>query len=251
MGDILEKGLHCFWSLPQEVGGKVLRGESPSMERLTGLPEIKLSATTQATCVLVPQDPLVPLQVVEVPALAAGWREAIEDLLSSSLPAPVHGVSRAPLGESDDGTFRYEALTAGEPEEGAAEGEGVNERAAALLLGEFRGNVLVTKIKVNAENDFLGYLNLGLEELQGLDFFRLRRKALAAAGAGSRYVREAEGGGESAPDWRLRACFWCRKAGSEGAPVLRCSRCQRVVYCSQECQRSDWKYHRHYCGSTS
>ncbi|KAG9312019.1 hypothetical protein JVU11DRAFT_7293 [Chiua virens] len=37
----------------------------------------------------------------------------------------------------------------------------------------------------------------------------------------------------------------CRSCGKEGS--LQCSRCKRVRYCSQACQRADWKAHKNDC----
>lgn len=30
---------------------------------------------------------------------------------------------------------------------------------------------------------------------------------------------------------------------------FNCSRCKRTRYCSVECQKEDWKYHKTYCGT--
>lgn len=43
----------------------------------------------------------------------------------------------------------------------------------------------------------------------------------------------------------VAVCGVCKKSGS--AVVKRCARCQIAVYCSQECQRSDWKTHKRAC----
>lgn len=43
------------------------------------------------------------------------------------------------------------------------------------------------------------------------------------------------------PDYRS-ACWACEGPGS-----LQCTKCKVGRYCSQECQKSDWKLHRTYC----
>jgi MYND finger len=46
----------------------------------------------------------------------------------------------------------------------------------------------------------------------------------------------------------------CRACGKEkkvdGSGLLSCARCQRVKYCSRECQRADWKEHKGVCGAS-
>jgi len=44
-------------------------------------------------------------------------------------------------------------------------------------------------------------------------------------------------------DFVSKSCFKCRKASD----VLTCSRCWNAKYCSKECQRLDWKYHKKEC----
>jgi hypothetical protein len=38
------------------------------------------------------------------------------------------------------------------------------------------------------------------------------------------------------------ACFACKAPG-----VQRCSGCENARYCSEKCQKSDWRFHRHLC----
>ena len=45
---------------------------------------------------------------------------------------------------------------------------------------------------------------------------------------------------------KIILCNSCDLQGS-----LRCSRCREVYYCSTQCQKSDWKNHKHYCSITS
>mmetsp|Transcript_89661 Transcript_89661/g.187274 ORF Transcript_89661/g.187274 Transcript_89661/m.187274 type:complete len:95 (-) Transcript_89661:654-938(-) len=39
----------------------------------------------------------------------------------------------------------------------------------------------------------------------------------------------------------------CALCNLQKATLLKCSRCRRIVYCSAECQRADWKSHRLAC----
>ncbi|KAJ8495710.1 hypothetical protein ONZ45_g12733 [Pleurotus djamor] len=64
---------------------------------------------------------------------------------------------------------------------------------------------------------------------------------------GSRAERERTG--ESYDMWRLKALRRvCRGGCGEKKPTLTCSKCRYVRYCSPECQRDDWKYHKSICG---
>ena len=44
---------------------------------------------------------------------------------------------------------------------------------------------------------------------------------------------------------------FCQRLGSDEKKFLRCSRCRLAFYCSPECQRADWKYHKMVCGRIS
>jgi hypothetical protein len=39
----------------------------------------------------------------------------------------------------------------------------------------------------------------------------------------------------------------CGSCGKKPYTVLRCSVCKKAVYCSQKCQREDWKFHKRNC----
>ncbi|CAM9617094.1 unnamed protein product, partial [Hapterophycus canaliculatus] len=39
----------------------------------------------------------------------------------------------------------------------------------------------------------------------------------------------------------------CAKCG-KGGRAMKCARCRGVSYCSKDCQRKDWKSHKHSCG---
>ena len=40
----------------------------------------------------------------------------------------------------------------------------------------------------------------------------------------------------------------CNHCNTRKESMLRCSRCKSVHYCNTECQKSDWKAHKHACG---
>ena len=44
-----------------------------------------------------------------------------------------------------------------------------------------------------------------------------------------------------------RCCGFCQKIDFG---LLRCSRCGDVYYCNRECQKKDWKRHKHWCGKS-
>lgn len=46
---------------------------------------------------------------------------------------------------------------------------------------------------------------------------------------------------------RVRACATCSITSDHGMELLRCSRCESVHYCGQECQRKHWPSHRAVC----
>ena len=37
-------------------------------------------------------------------------------------------------------------------------------------------------------------------------------------------------------------CSYCHKAAEK-----KCSACKLFYYCDKDCQKNDWKYHKHYC----
>lgn len=39
----------------------------------------------------------------------------------------------------------------------------------------------------------------------------------------------------------------CNMCGRTGVPLKRCSKCQTVFYCSSECQRKQWSFHKPMC----
>eukprot|EP01084_Bolivina_argentea_P010728 19995_1 len=54
--------------------------------------------------------------------------------------------------------------------------------------------------------------------------------------------------------WKITCFMPCSKNMEQKCPScnklasLRCSRCQKVSYCSHKCQKLDWKYHKKVCG---
>lgn len=48
----------------------------------------------------------------------------------------------------------------------------------------------------------------------------------------------------------MDSCNTCHKAEPE-VNLKRCAKCSATLYCSRECQKSDWKAHRKICGKQS
>ncbi|KAK3743553.1 hypothetical protein RRG08_027420 [Elysia crispata] len=44
-------------------------------------------------------------------------------------------------------------------------------------------------------------------------------------------------------------CAFCRKACLEGSPLKRCTKCYKVGYCDQACQRNHWNSHKSVCST--
>eukprot|EP01084_Bolivina_argentea_P178375 308336_1 len=66
-------------------------------------------------------------------------------------------------------------------------------------------------------------------------FFGKRPKALLVNDAGQ-VLKEME------------ICGWC---GKESEHLLRCGKCKHTYYCSVDCQRPHWKYHKKWCKKPS
>jgi len=44
----------------------------------------------------------------------------------------------------------------------------------------------------------------------------------------------------------MSKCAWCKKSEVQ---LKRCKNCRKAEYCSQECQKAHWKYHKTVCGN--
>ena len=53
--------------------------------------------------------------------------------------------------------------------------------------------------------------------------------------------------GNALPELGAARCDRCKKKESADLKLLVCSRCKKAVYCSRECQKSDWKTHKLRC----
>ncbi|KAJ3209479.1 hypothetical protein HDU67_006178 [Dinochytrium kinnereticum] len=77
----------------------------------------------------------------------------------------------------------------------------------------------------------------------------MQDRVAAASALASRVVDGGrDGGGErkktgDGGEKPVAGCFACGKVGE----VMRCGRCKSVSYCSQTCQRNDWKIHKAIC----
>ncbi len=43
----------------------------------------------------------------------------------------------------------------------------------------------------------------------------------------------------------------CKRCGKSGPDNKKCARCGTVLYCSRDCQKADWKYHKIVCATVS
>lgn len=72
------------------------------------------------------------------------------------------------------------------------------------------------------------------------------RRALDAAGNRNRpSASSTPPDGSVSARYACVACFKHRNVG--GGPLMACSRCKLVRYCSKDCQRKDWKAHKQTC----
>jgi hypothetical protein len=44
---------------------------------------------------------------------------------------------------------------------------------------------------------------------------------------------------------------YCYQCGTSGVDVLKCSRCKQAAFCSKECQKKNWKFHKQSCRPSS
>jgi hypothetical protein len=109
---------------------------------------------------------------------------------------------------------------------------------ASMAMGVF-GEALVRLSRVAA----LGGDQAAARGLAQLDELRQQSRLLS--------MREAEERASeylAAVDSASSACASCgARARQPGVKLMACSRCRRVVYCSAECQRRDWREHKPRC----
>jgi hypothetical protein len=76
----------------------------------------------------------------------------------------------------------------------------------------------------------------------------LRASLLGALGRGDEAAAAAAEGRARRQRGGVLGCATCgTRQAPEGAPLLKCGGCARVVYCGAECQRGDWKRHKAEC----
>ena len=45
-----------------------------------------------------------------------------------------------------------------------------------------------------------------------------------------------------------KRCAQCGKKKTDGCRLMKCSSCRQVYYCSEECQKKNWRRHKRRCG---
>ncbi|CEJ94542.1 Putative Mynd domain containing protein [[Torrubiella] hemipterigena] len=103
-----------------------------------------------------------------------------------------------------------------------------------LLENDFNLFPLVEKFTVKYSNpDMQRYFSTDMQYWAGVVMRNLCRK-------------DEERGG-------IRQCayYQCGKWEEYTRQFAKCRRCRRTKYCSKECQKSAWAYHRHWCVATS
>lgn len=91
------------------------------------------------------------------------------------------------------------------------------------------------------------------------DDFLAAKRVQAGATLSEREKKQLEGGPKSAADLQreilalteeekqLAECFHCKKTGTEEEPLMRCTGCYSVSFCSKKCQIAKWKEHKPTC----
>jgi hypothetical protein len=76
-------------------------------------------------------------------------------------------------------------------------------------------------------------------------------KVIAAAAAQEqRYHEQKRDGGKEWEEQRCTGVQRCEGCGCKGSAEVRlkkCTACEKVVYCSRECQHADWRLHKVVC----
>eukprot|EP00550_Attheya_septentrionalis_P003283 CAMPEP_0198289778 /NCGR_PEP_ID=MMETSP1449-20131203/7855_1 /TAXON_ID=420275 /ORGANISM="Attheya septentrionalis, Strain CCMP2084" /LENGTH=440 /DNA_ID=CAMNT_0043988165 /DNA_START=110 /DNA_END=1432 /DNA_ORIENTATION=- len=131
---------------------------------------------------------------------------------------------------------------------------------------EIRTRKNCDNISVSDKDFFFKYLGFSVKEQKGI------MAAMMAGGSGrpqdeeaviyipllspAEHVIRARGGRGDEPtrmDGKMKkqhgnkVCERCRKAGSRDE-LSACAQCKSVWYCGRECQKSDWKIHKVWCG---
>ncbi|KAH6912449.1 hypothetical protein BKA70DRAFT_1530181 [Coprinopsis sp. MPI-PUGE-AT-0042] len=73
-------------------------------------------------------------------------------------------------------------------------------------------------------------------------------KDIIGAGPPSRHEEDLKGKEKDSEEDKEELCWKCQgSGGSSGLKLLRCSRCKEARYCSDICQKADWKSHKLHC----
>ncbi|OJJ43054.1 hypothetical protein ASPZODRAFT_19755 [Penicilliopsis zonata CBS 506.65] len=94
-------------------------------------------------------------------------------------------------------------------------------------------------------------LDYGLDDIPGMNKARKYLVRAAISPVFSSRFSDSDADFLSPPRQRVLPadqCGLCKKTKSEtGKNLLRCSRCQKKYYCSAQCQKADWMFHKQAC----
>eukprot|EP00923_Selenidium_pygospionis_P009691 GHVN01016682.1.p1 GENE.GHVN01016682.1~~GHVN01016682.1.p1 ORF type:complete len:255 (+),score=51.85 GHVN01016682.1:121-885(+) len=122
-----------------------------------------------------------------------------------------------------------------------------NSRATRIASRNIRGDCFVSKTFDDEEefrridlsyHEYANMLKSPIEAQSQWDQTEIVQKMMKGEAPTSSTLNDAEG---------ASALTHCHCCGEEKKELMRCSKCKKAVYCSQHCQRSDWKFHKRVC----
>jgi len=145
---------------------------------------------------------------------------------------------------------------------GRIKGMPQNSRATRITSTDIRGDCFLSR-SFDDDTDFRR-MDFTMEDYEGFlacppdargrwnpsaALEQMNRAVMGGGGEGG--DEGGEGGGTQTGSSQVTKCSNCGSTAKEiGAALMKCGGCSRVCYCNRDCQRSDWRYHKRFCGST-